>query len=84
MHAAIEEHDQLQDDAEAREALQKYFLYTAHYIVVASEFMRPDQVSPKAFALNLKRSISVLTLYQMDLVGVQLSGGTQIDAGRVW
>jgi hypothetical protein len=84
MHAAIEEHDQLQDDAEAREALQKYFLYTAHYIVVASEFMRPDQVSPKAFALNLKRSISVLTLYQMDSVGVQLSGGTQIDAGRVW
>jgi hypothetical protein len=25
--------------------LNKYFLYTAHYIVVASDYMRPDQLS---------------------------------------
>mmetsp|Transcript_11065 Transcript_11065/g.31807 ORF Transcript_11065/g.31807 Transcript_11065/m.31807 type:complete len:178 (-) Transcript_11065:162-695(-) len=56
MNAALEEHPKLVDDDEALGALKDYFLYTAHYIVVASQFMRPDQ----------------------------LSGGTQIDAGRVW
>jgi truncated hemoglobin YjbI len=51
MELAIEQHEQLKGDLEAREALQKYFRYTAQYIVVASEFMRPDQVSTihKAF-----------------------------------
>lgn len=43
MAAAIEEHDLLKQDEEAREALYKYFQYTAHYIVVASKYMRPDQ-----------------------------------------
>ncbi len=42
--------------AETKEAMRAYFKYTAHYIVVASEYMRDDQ----------------------------LSGGTQIDEGRVW
>mmetsp|Transcript_4553 Transcript_4553/g.9660 ORF Transcript_4553/g.9660 Transcript_4553/m.9660 type:complete len:177 (-) Transcript_4553:77-607(-) len=56
MENAIEAHDKLQDDEEAREALKKYFSFTAHYIVAATEYMRPDQ----------------------------LSGGTSIDAGRVW
>jgi truncated hemoglobin YjbI len=32
------------DDAKAVDALVKYFRYTAHYIVVAMEYMRPDQV----------------------------------------
>lgn len=41
---------------ETREAMRAYFRYTAHYIVVASEYMRDDQ----------------------------LSGGTQIDEGRIW
>mmetsp|Transcript_30138 Transcript_30138/g.63019 ORF Transcript_30138/g.63019 Transcript_30138/m.63019 type:complete len:209 (+) Transcript_30138:108-734(+) len=41
---------------ETKQALRSYFRYTAHYIVVASEYMRDDQ----------------------------LSGGTQIDEGRVW
>ena len=41
----MHEHDVLRLDEEALEALEKYFRFTAHYIVVASEFMRPDQVS---------------------------------------
>lgn len=41
---------------ETKDAMRAYFRYTAHYIVVSSEYMRDDQ----------------------------LSGGTQIDAGRVW
>jgi len=46
MEAAMEEHPVLTKDDEARKALSKYFRYTAHYIVVASQFMRPDQVRP--------------------------------------
>lgn len=46
MKNAMQEHPQLQnDDSEAKELLMKYFQYTAHYIVVASEYMRPDQLS---------------------------------------
>ena len=30
---------------ETREAMVAYFKYTAHYIVVASEYMRDDQLS---------------------------------------
>lgn len=66
MKAALEEHPNLQattssveksqQQEETKKALHLYFQYTAHYIVAASEYMRPDQ----------------------------LSGGTQIDAGRVW
>lgn len=44
MKEAIDSHEALQDDAEARELLTKYFQYTAHYIVAASAYMRPDQV----------------------------------------
>jgi truncated hemoglobin YjbI len=36
------------NDKEVKHALQNYFQYTAHYIVVASEYMRPDQVRPNA------------------------------------
>eukprot|EP00977_Amphora_coffeiformis_P016522 scaffold5138_cov170-Amphora_coffeaeformis.AAC.3 len=56
MTQAIEEHPLMAEDMEAKQKLEKYFRYTAHYIVVASEYMRPDQ----------------------------LSGGTQIDSGRIW
>jgi hemoglobin len=42
---ALNCHSVLQQDEEARSALQKYFSYTAHYIVAASQFMRPDQLS---------------------------------------
>jgi truncated hemoglobin YjbI len=45
MVTAMHQHEKLQDDAEAIEALHQYFMYTAHYIVVAMEYMRPDQVS---------------------------------------
>mmetsp|Transcript_60294 Transcript_60294/g.147963 ORF Transcript_60294/g.147963 Transcript_60294/m.147963 type:complete len:178 (-) Transcript_60294:97-630(-) len=45
MTKALEEHPKLLKDDEAREALIKYFKYTAHYIVSASQFMRPDQLS---------------------------------------
>lgn len=56
MEAAMDEHSTLKDDREVREKLAKYFRYTSHYIVVASTYMRSDQ----------------------------LSGGTQIDPGRIW
>jgi truncated hemoglobin YjbI len=45
MEKALEEHSKLAKDDEARVALSKYFRYTAHYIVSASQFMRPDQLS---------------------------------------
>lgn len=41
----MEEHEALSKDDEARKLLDKYFTYTAHYIVEASAFMRPDQLS---------------------------------------
>ena len=44
MTLAMEDHEILRNDDEAKQALKKYFQYTAHYIVVASEYMRPDQV----------------------------------------
>jgi len=56
MREAIEDHTFLKDDEEAKDMLHKYFIYTAHYIVIASEYMRPDQ----------------------------LSGGTNVDTGRIW
>lgn len=45
MLQAMEEHTVLAKDEEAMHKLEKYFRYTAHYIVVAMEYMRPDQVS---------------------------------------
>lgn len=56
MNGAIDEHDELKQDEEAKEYLKKYFRYMAFYIVAAKEYMRDDQ----------------------------LSGGTQIDSGRIW
>ena len=44
MEAAVKEHSKLINDEEAKEKLVKYFRYTAHYIVAASDFMKPDQV----------------------------------------
>lgn len=49
---AMQEHSILGEDKEARIVLEKYFRYTAHYIVAASEFMRPDQVSANAFSMH--------------------------------
>jgi truncated hemoglobin YjbI len=45
MDQALAEHPILGEDDAARGALGKYFRYTAHYIVAASQFMRPDQLS---------------------------------------
>ncbi|KAL7443852.1 hypothetical protein ACHAXM_009003 [Skeletonema potamos] len=56
MTGAIDDHEELKQDEEAKEYLKKYFRYTAFYIVVASVYMKDDQ----------------------------LSGGRQIDSGRVW
>jgi hemoglobin len=58
MEMAIAEHSNLKGDEHelAREYLLKYFTFTAYYIVVASEFMRDDQ----------------------------LSGGREVDSGRIW
>lgn len=44
MKEAVNSHDALKDDVKARDLLVKYFQYTAHYIVAASEYMRSDQV----------------------------------------
>lgn len=56
MERAIDEHEALREDEEARGYLKMYFRFTAFYIVAASEYMKDDQ----------------------------LSGGTQMDGGRVW
>ena len=48
MKCAVEEHGKLKDDIEAKEALKKYFSFTAHYIVAASKYMRPDQVRQRS------------------------------------
>jgi hemoglobin len=58
MEGAIRDHENLggEENDVARAYLVDYFRYTAYYIVVASEYMRDDQ----------------------------LSGGTQVDGGRVW
>jgi len=58
MEMAIAEHSNLmgEENELAREYLIMYFRYTAYYIVVASEFMRDDQ----------------------------LSGGREVDSGRIW
>lgn len=58
MEVAINDHEALRgaENDEARGYLRDYFRYTAYYIVVASEYMKDDQ----------------------------LSGGTQLDSGRIW
>ena len=58
MEGAIRDHENLggEENDVARAYLVDYFRYPAYYIVVASEYMRDDQ----------------------------LSGGTQVDGGRVW
>ena len=58
MEGAIRDHESLggEENAVARAYLVDYVRYTAYYIVVASEYMRDDQ----------------------------LSGGTQVDGGRIW
>mmetsp|Transcript_13892 Transcript_13892/g.21175 ORF Transcript_13892/g.21175 Transcript_13892/m.21175 type:complete len:175 (+) Transcript_13892:53-577(+) len=43
MTSAIENHSTL--DAESKAKLVRYFTYTAHYIVAAISYMRPDQLS---------------------------------------
>ena len=45
MRQALREHSLLRHDEMARTLLAQYFTYTAHYIVAAMEYMRPDQVS---------------------------------------
>ena len=45
MIEALDEHDISKNDIVARNALEDYFTFTSHYIVVASTFMKSDQVS---------------------------------------
>jgi hypothetical protein len=49
MVAAMEEHPVLMKDDEARKALEKYWKYTAHYIVGSMQYMRSDQVGDPFF-----------------------------------
>jgi hemoglobin len=62
MMGAIREDDTLTQDALVVEALDKYFRYTAHYIVVASEYMRPDQVRAwcEYKEINARRQVALL------------------------
>ena len=93
MEAVLEEHPLLAQDKEASDALRLYFRYTAHYIVAASAFMRPDQVCT-AILVRLAQPLLVLFSHSntLTLLGfivvcktfLQLSGGTSIDAGRIW
>lgn len=64
MDVALASHSILCDDDEARDALHKYFLFTAHYIVVASEYMRPDQVRMNDLTYLVNR---ILIIYVADL-----------------
>ena len=45
MISSMEEHTALENDDTARFHLEKYFRYTAHYIVAAMQYMRSDQLS---------------------------------------
>eukprot|EP00521_Asterionellopsis_glacialis_P016280 CAMPEP_0195299688 /NCGR_PEP_ID=MMETSP0707-20130614/26001_1 /TAXON_ID=33640 /ORGANISM="Asterionellopsis glacialis, Strain CCMP134" /LENGTH=177 /DNA_ID=CAMNT_0040362151 /DNA_START=33 /DNA_END=566 /DNA_ORIENTATION=- len=45
MKYAMENHDILGKDDEAKKHLMNYFTYTSHYIVAAREYMREDQLS---------------------------------------
>ena len=45
MAEAIDEHEGLRDDEEAKTKLMLYFQYTAHYIIGAKQYMRTDQLS---------------------------------------
>lgn len=56
MLQAMQEHPEIAADLEAYAALEKYFRFTAYYLVATMTYMKSDQ----------------------------LSGGTQIDEGRVW
>lgn len=77
MSDAMQDHYTLRHDTEARKALNKYFSFTAHYIVIASEFMRPDQVGTIFDAVCWMR----LTLNESPM---QLSGGTEVDSDKIW
>jgi hemoglobin len=84
MMGAVREDDTLAQDALVVEALDKYFRYTAHYIVVASEYMRPDQVrarTRRSMIVDKRRFLRKIHLIHFLC---QLSGGTQIDPGRIW
>ena len=92
MLQSIHEHPRMVEDVEAKRKLENYFRYTAHYIVIASEYMRPDQVGkipmyihtcldhPSSMTVAMSSNYENLTVF----ASCQLSGGTQIDSGRIW
>lgn len=84
MEAAVKEHPKLINDEEAKETLVKYFRYTAHYIVAASDFMRPDQVRLWSILRFKTLNSYKAEANEIPSVGNQLSGGTQTDYGRSW
>ena len=90
MLAAIQEHSHLKSDNESRAILEKYFNYTAHYIVAGMTYMRSDQVCVLLRIENTKSFIGCVYLTSRCLLRLrcrassQLSGGTQIDSDRIW
>lgn len=86
MEGAICEHSILKDKQELQEKLSKYFRYTAHYIVVASAYMRPDQVRRLPCWGGRFVATEFLNGYSGKILTTccKLSGGTQVDPGRIW
>jgi truncated hemoglobin YjbI len=80
MKLAMEDHSHLKDDQEAKDALHLYFQYTAHYIVAASDYMRPDQVSVFIRVCKSEPTIP----HSLFFPDMKLSGGTKMDEGRIW
>jgi len=86
MIEALDEHDISNNDIVARNALEDYFTFTSHYIVVASTFMKSDQVSVCVCmdVFFLICNVFICTKFITFSFELQLSGGTQLDPGRIW
>jgi truncated hemoglobin YjbI len=90
MKDALHEHTSLSQDTHVREILERYFAYTAHYIVAAMEYLRPDQVScfrrpPREGSFSCSGVLfGISQLRAAGLLTAQLSGGTEVDTGRIW
>ena len=68
MEKAIDDHEALKDDDEAKELMKKYFAYTAHYIVAAMAYMRSDQVRICCVLCISHDSIFLFALYQQFII----------------
>jgi hypothetical protein len=65
-----------------------YFTFTAHYIVAAMSYMRSDQVWDTCEVIDWLSFWNLFSLSVADDLflpfSIQLSGGTNVDTGRIW